>query len=322
MQQLKKIDQSTKKLSAEALASCRKHLELRWKSRKVDEALLERAWQAASKVSDILYSEFGATQVAVFGSLTEPINFTQSSDVDIVVWGLSDEEHSKANLKIWDIDIGFKIDLINFDVAKGLFRERVLQQAIPIKKGERPILWKTLYEHLNRQVFPIVEEEIYEMSRKKLTQRINDECAKIESTVDAIVKALEDIEVLPIAARQYVEESIVGKLADVYRGVERIFERIANEVDGHLSRGSRWHQNLLEQMARQRPERPPVISERTFLQLEELLKFRHKVNNIYADELIYENTEKHAMNIEELFQSFSNDLRTFTDSLTKLKEDA
>ena len=322
MQQLKKIDQSTKKLSPEALASCRKHLERRWKSRKVDESLLARAWQIVSEIATLLYDEFGATQVAVFGSLTEPISFTKSSDIDIAVWGLSDKTHSKAYDKVLDMRTGFKIDLINFDRTKGLFRERVLQQAIPIKKGEHPTLWKTLYEHLNRQVFPIVEEEIYEINRKKLTQRINDECAKIESTVDAIVKALEDIELAPTNYRQYIEESIAGKLVDVYSGIERIFERIANEVDGHLSHGSRWHQNLLEQMARQRPERLPVISERTFLQLEELLKFRHKVNNIYADELIYENTEKNAMNIEELFQDFSNDLRTFTDSLTKLKEDA
>jgi predicted nucleotidyltransferase len=317
MQQETNTQQTTKKMSPEDLASCRKQLERRWKSRKVDEALLERAWQIVYEIATLLYDEFGATQVAVFGSLAEPIGFTKSSDIDIAVWGLSYDEHSKAKLKIWDIDTGFKIDLINFDTTKGLFQERIQQQAITIKKGECPTLWKTLYEHLQRQVFPIVEEEIYEMNRKKITQRINDECAKIETTVVAIVKALEDIEVLPVAARQYVEESIANKLADVYRGIERIFERIANEVDGHLSRGSRWHKNLLEQMTKQRPERLPVISQETYQLLEALLEFRHKVNNIYADELIYENTEEHAKSIEELFQSFSDDLNMFTDSLAQ-----
>ncbi len=160
------------------------------------------------------------------------------------------------------------------------------------------------------------------MNRKKLTQRINDECAKIEPTVDAITKALEDIEVLPVAAREYIEKSIANKLADVYRGIERIFERIATEVDSHLSRGSRWHKNLLEQMTKQRPERPPVISQETFLLLEALLEFRHKANNIYTDELIYENTEEHAKVINKLFQSFSDDLNTFTDSLAQHQEDA
>lgn len=321
MQHATNTQRTTKKMSSAELASCRKQLERRWKSRKVDEALLARAWHVVYEIATLLYDDFGATQVAVFGSLAEPISFTKASDIDIAVWGLTDKIHTSANRKVWDIDTGFKIDLINFDMTKGLFQERIQQQAIPIKKGGRPILWKTLYEHLQSQVFPIVEEEIYEMNRKKLTQRTSDECAKIESTVGAIVKALEDIEVVPVAAREYIEEFITNKLADVYRGIERIFERIANEVDGHLSRGSRWHKNLLEQMTKQRPERPPVISQDTFLLLEALLEFRHKVNNIYADELIYENTEEHAKRIEKLFQSFSDDLNTFTDSLAQRPDD-
>jgi predicted nucleotidyltransferase len=308
-------------ITPEELASCRKQLERQWNSRKVDETLLERAWQVAYEIATLLYDEFGATQVAAFGSLAEPISFTKSSDIDIAVWGLSDKAHSEANNKVMDIGTGFKIDLINFDTTKGLFRERVLQQAIPIKKGERPTLWKTLYQHLHRQVFPTVEEEIYEMNRKKLTQRINDELVKIESTVDAIAKALEDIEVVPTNYRQYIEESIANKLVDVYSGMERIFERIANEVDGHLPRGSRWHKNLLEQMTKQRPERPPVISEQTYHQLGELLDFRHKVNNIYGRELKYDSTLVHAETIGEVFASVSQDFNTFTDSLAKSEKD-
>ena len=79
------------------------------------------------------------------------------------------------------------------------------------------------------------------MNRKRLTQRINDELVKIESTVDGIAKALEDIEVLPAAAKQYIEETIANKLADVYKGIERIFERIAREVDTHVPTGEEWH---------------------------------------------------------------------------------
>ena len=304
-------------ITPEQLAACRKQLERRWKSRKVDETLLKRAWQAAYEVATLLYDEFGATKVAVFGSLAEPIGFTKTSDIDMAVWGLSDKEHTKANSKAMDLRTGFKIDLINFDLTKGLFKERIQQKAILINKGERPVLWKSLYD----QMFPIVEEEIYEMNRKKLTQRINDECVKIESTVDAIVKGLEDIEVLPEAAIPYVEEAIANKLADVYRGIERIFERIASEVDGYTPRGSRWHKDLLEQMTKQRPERPPVISQEAFPLLSRLLEYRHKVNNIYADELIYENTEEHAKNIRNLFQSFLDDLKMFTDSLVQHSED-
>ena len=159
------------------------------------------------------------------------------------------------------------------------------------------------------------------MNRKRLTQRINDECVKIESTEDAIVKALEDIEVLPEAAIPYVEEAIANKLADVYGGIERIFERIASEVDDYTPQGNRWHKDLLEQMTKQRPQRPHIISQETFSLLSCLLNYRHKVNCIYADELIYENTEEHAKNIRNIFQIFLDDLKLFTDSLLQSSED-
>ncbi|MDE0087401.1 MAG: hypothetical protein OXU23_16885 [Candidatus Poribacteria bacterium] len=308
-------------ITPEQLASYRKQLERRWKNRRVDETLLEQAWQVVYEIATLLYDEFGATQVAIFGSLAEPINFTKSSDIDIAVWGLSDKTHSDAYWKVKDIDTGFKIDLINFDTTKGLFRERIQQQAIPIKKGEQPILWKTLYEHLHRQVFPIVEEEIYEMNRKKLAQRINDELAKIEDILERIQRGLEIIKVVPIDITEFIENTIATDLADIYSGIERIFERIANEVDGHSPRGSRWHKNLLEQMTKQRPERQPVISENTFLQLGKLLEFRHKVTNIYGRELKYDNTLAHAETIHELFAAVSQDFNTFTDSLAQHQED-
>ncbi len=305
----------SQQISPKQLAACRKQLEQRWKSRKVDETLLKHAWKAVYEVASLLYDEFCATKVAVFGSLAEPISFKKSSDIDMAVWGLSDNEHTKANSKVIDLRTGFKIDLINFDLTKGVFKERIQQKAIPIKKGEKPGLWKSRYHHGEHQLFPIVDEEIYEMYRRKLTERINDECIKIESTVDAIVKGLEDIETAPNIYKDYIEEAIVNKLADVYSGIERIFERIASEVDGYTPRGNRWHKDLLEQMTEQRPERSPVISQDIFHLLSQLLEYRHKVNKLYADELLYENTEEHAKSIRNLFQSFLNDLKMFTESL-------
>ena len=316
-----KIFERTQKMSSEELTACRKQLEHKWKSGKVDVMFLEHAWQTAYQIAAVLYDEFQAKHVAVFGSLTEPIGFKESSDIDIAVWGLTDKEHTKAKDRIWEMEPGFKIDLINFDLTKNLFQQRIQQQAIPIINGEQHSNLKTIYQHHNRIVFPIVEEEIYEIKQARLTQRINDECVRIEYTVISIVKALEDIKTASPNMRQYIEETIANRLADVYSGIERIFERIANEVDGHLSRGSRWHKNLLEQMTRQRPERIPVISQETFLLLVGLLEFRHKINNIYADEIIYDNTETHAKNIERLYQNFSDDLKMFTDSLAHNKDD-
>ena len=315
------------KMSPDELSACRKRLEQVWKNRIVDEGLLHQAWHTAHEIAALLYEQFGATQVFVFGSLTEPMQFTKGSDIDIAVSGLSNDAYDKAYGKVIYFDAPFKIDFINFDRLEGLFRERVKHQAIPIKRGVHPAdsvpdVWQTLYEHLQQQVFPTEEGEIYEMNRKRLTQRINDEQTKIESTINGIAKALEDIETLPIAASPYIQESIANKLADVYNGIENIFKRVANEVDMHVPTGDSWHKDLLTQMTEQRPERPPVISEKTFPRLEALLKFRHAFNNIYGEELVYEKIEPHAKSINALFASVSEDLNTFTDALKKREKDA
>ena len=314
--------QTAKEISEAELSACRARLEQVWKNRVVDEVLLHRAWHAAHEVAALLYEQFGAAQVVVFGSLTEPMWFTKGSDIDIAVSGLSYDEYDKARIKIMNFDSAFKIDIVNLDMSKGLFRERVKHQAIPIERGVRPELWRTLYEHLQRQVFPGNDGEIYEMNRKRLTQRINDELTKIESTAGGIAKALEDIEVLPVAARPYIQESIAKKLADVYNGIENIFKRVAREVDMHLPTRDSWHKDLLTQMTEQRPERPPVISKKTFPRLDDLLKFRHAFNNIYGEDLVYEMTEPHAKSIDALFASVSEDLGLFTDALAKREEDA
>ena len=317
---------SKQKMSADQLSACRKRLEQLWKSRVVDEGLLHRAWHTVHEVAALLYEQFDATQVAVFGSLTEPMWFTSKSDIDIAVSGLSHDAYDRAYRKIMDFDSEFKIDFINLDTSKGIFRERVKHQAIPIEKSMRSPngmtdVWRTLYKHLQQQVFPANDGEIYEMNRKRLTQRINDELEKISETLERIQRGLESIDVLPVQAREFIENTIATDLADVYRGIENIFLRIAREVDMHVPTGSRWHKNLLTQMKEQRPERPPVISENTSLQLEKLLEFRHKVTNIYGRELVYEKTVEHAKSIDELFTTVSQELNAFTDSLAKREED-
>lgn len=313
---------STEKISPNELAACRKRLEEVWKNRVMDEGLLHRAWHDAQEVAALLYEEFRATQVSVFGSLTEPLWFMKGSDIDVAVSGLSNDAYIKARISIMNFDSAFRIDLINFDTAEGLFRERIKHQAIPIERGVQPVLWQALYKHLQRQVFPTEDGDIYEMNRKRLTQRINDELHKIDGILERIQRGLDSIDVLPVQAREFIENTIATDLADVYRGIENIFLRIAREVDMHVPRGSRWHKNLLTQMTEQRPERPPVISERTSLQLEELLEFRHKVNNIYGKELRYEKTMPHAKSIDALFASVSKDLGLLTDALAKCEGDA
>ncbi len=301
---------TTSGMSPSELAECRENLKRQWENRQVDKELLERAWETARRLATVLYRDFGATKVAVFGSLTEPKRFTQNSDIDIVVWGVS---YNKCLDALWEtkgLSAEFKIDIINFKSIDSLFRERILSEAIPIDKAGTNVL-----RLMN--VSGTENGETYIVNRNKLIQRISDERRKIERTVRGIANALQDIEIIAANHKKYVEKTIASDLAEVYSGIERIFERIAREVDMQMPRGSRWHNDLLEQMAERQPERPPVISPNTLPRLKELLDFRHKVNNIYREELIYEKAEEHAKPIGELFATVSKELDTLIAFLTE-----
>lgn len=72
-------------------------------------------------------------------------------------------------------------------------------------------------------------------------------------------------------------------LHGLYSGVERVFELIADRVDGSVPSGSNWHRELLIQMASEVPGiRQPVISSDLFAHLDRLRGFRHVVLNVYT----------------------------------------
>ncbi len=304
---------TTSGMSPSELAECRENLKRQWENRQVDEELLQRAWETAHRLAIVLYRDFGATKVAAFGSITEPERFTQNSDIDILVWGVS---YNKCLDALWEtkgLNPEFKIDIINFKSVDRLFRERVLSEAIPIDKVGTDVL--TLVNASAPE-----NGETYIVNRNKLIQRIADERTKIERTVGRVERALEKIDILPVDAREFIERALAADLAEVYTGFEKIFERIANEIDKQLPKGERWHTDLLTQMAERRPERPPIITKGIQRKLGQLLRFRHKVNNIYGDGLIYEKAEEHAKPITELFTAVSEELDTFIDYLTETHE--
>jgi hypothetical protein len=75
-------------------------------------------------------------------------------------------------------------------------------------------------------------------------------------------------------------------LHDFYTAIERIFQRIALEVDGGLPGGPDWHVHLLLRMAAPVEEiRPPVVSEQLREILGEYLRFRHLFRHVYGFEL-------------------------------------
>ena len=70
---------------------------------------------------------------------------------------------------------------------------------------------------------------------------------------------------------------------------EKIFKLIVSEIDQDVPGGEQWPKDLLRQMSVNLPEtRPQVINKEFFHHMEEYLRFRHLVHNIYGFQLDYD----------------------------------
>ncbi len=296
-------------MSPSELAKCRENLRRHWETRKVDKALVQRAWTDAQRVATVLYQKYGASKVAVFGSLAEKERFCKYSDIDIVVWGVSYNRCLDALWETEGLSDEFEIDIIDVSSIHKLYRERILNQAIPIDRGEiEPIriIKETDDDKSDSKEIDITNQD-------RLIRRIADEQAKIERTLKGLSNALQDLEIVAEQHKKYVEKTIASDVTEIYRGIENIFEQIAREVDKNIPSGSSWHTDLLDQMAEPREKRPEVITQKTL----QRLKFRHRVNNIYRYDLIFEEAEKHANMVDDLYETLTHELDTFINFLNK-----
>ena len=72
-------------------------------------------------------------------------------------------------------------------------------------------------------------------------------------------------------------------LHDFYNGIERIFVRTAEELNGGGPKGEQWPRQLLRDMSLEIPDlRPAVIDDELEGALGDFLRFRHVFRNVYG----------------------------------------
>ncbi|RKU29119.1 hypothetical protein C6497_06940 [Candidatus Poribacteria bacterium] len=312
MQQPTDIRHSSKEQSIEESEQSRKSLEERLKNRVVDKELLHRAWHTVHKIAAMLYEDFCASKVAVFGSLAEGTYFSKWSDIDIVVWGIPNEIYLKAVSEITGLSPEFRIELVKFENCKGVFRERLQNQIVPINKDKVGYYQNDIEFDQNRKVIEILDNDL-------LIQRISDGYEKVKGTVQLINHALHNIKDAPDRYRRSIEIEIARYLYDFYKQLENIFERIAREFDQEFPTGEEWHKILLQHMCESTSTRNAVFSQETCSELQILLGFRHVFLYIYGDELDYNEMLINANRVNEVFPNISNELEAFIDYLKKNK---
>ncbi|WP_330202327.1 hypothetical protein [Cyanobacterium sp. Dongsha4] len=115
-------------------------------------------------------------------------------------------------------------------------------------------------------------------------------------------------------------ESLALKLHNFYKGCERIFQIIADELNGGKPSSFDWDRRLLERMSNEQSDRPCVITKNTAKQLKDYLGFRHIVRNIYGFELDIDRLEILVNNYFTVWHNFREDINNFLHWLHQLKD--
>ena len=115
-----------------------------------------------------------------------------------------------------------------------------------------------------------------EVLARRLAAEIASELATMAALREEFANAPQGSDTYSVRARGSI-------LHDSYNGVERVFLRIARELNGGVPRGEQWHRNLIGDMALEIPEvRPAVVDSSLANVLGEYLRFRHVFRNVYG----------------------------------------
>ena len=151
-----------------------------------------------------------------------------------------------------------------------------------------------------------------------LAGRIRKELADLERLVSRAKRAMTTSQTNPQDADLYIDSASLN-LHDVYSGFERVFKQIASLVDGNVPSGADWYRELLEQMGLDLPQvRPPVLMADSIQRLDEYLRFRHVVRNVYTFSFDPERIGRLVTELDRTFLLVRQELLEFADFLEKV----
>ncbi len=105
----------------------------RLRRRRISDPVRRReAWEAARQAARLLRESFGATRVAVFGSLARSESFYEWSDIDLAVWGAPAEQFYEAAGAVAAVHPDIPFDLVDADRCPESLREQIEKEAIDL----------------------------------------------------------------------------------------------------------------------------------------------------------------------------------------------
>lgn len=151
--------------------------------------------------------------------------------------------------------------------------------------------------------------------------RIRQELRNLERVVNRIEDGMAAARKRPEDQDFYLD-SIALNLHDFYAGLERIFHYIASHLEQSVPTDGEWHRELLRQMNVEVPGvRPTVLSVESVWALDEYLRFRHVVRNVYTFNFDPERIERLVGQIRPCFEQVRSDLLAFASFVERLAAD-
>jgi hypothetical protein len=142
-----------------------------------------------------------------------------------------------------------------------------------------------------------------------LAQRLYSE---IEAELSSLERLVTELEQAPDSQESWALRARGSILHDFYTGIEHIFVRLAEELNGGVPQGHQWQRELLVHMILDLDGvRPAVISGETATVLEDFLRFRHLFRNIYGFSLKAERLRALEEQLDGALASIRSDLHQF-----------
>ena len=140
---------------------------------------------------------------------------------------------------------------------------------------------------------------------RRLAAEIEHELEHLEQLREELATAPRDDDTFTLRARGSV-------LHDFYSGIERVFVRIAEELDGGVPQGEQWHRQIITDMSLEIPDvRPAVIQPDLARELGDYLRFRHVFRNVYGSLLEAERMRPLEERLPRVLTAFVAQVRAF-----------
>lgn len=148
---------------------------------------------------------------------------------------------------------------------------------------------------------------------------------EIKNELDSLKQLVQESIEFYDANKQQVDSStnlrVFGSiLHDFYTCIEKIFRKIAINIDEELPSDTEWHSNLLDRMNINIPKiRKRVIDDDLKEILYDYLRFRHIFRNIYGFKLNWSKMENLVESLEKNYNNFNQQITNFLSFLNILK---